>query len=131
MDSFITKLEEGGYFKGLPTEKAEGLRKVFEKQGWMGIFSDSHRFFPADAEDLAEGGVGEFIQDLEPFLTTQGVRLPEIQDDISGSSYTVHVGGVAHYIYDEREVDRDNPLDQSGLIWGLSMMRSFRIVDGL
>src|SRR4051794_8062345 len=106
MNSFITQLEEGGYFKGLPPGKVEALKKVFEQQGWMGIFSDSHRFFPADAEDLAEGGIGGFIQEVEPFLTSQGVRLPEIQDDISGSSYTVRVGGVAREIYGARDFER-------------------------
>ena len=127
----MLKLEEGGYFKGLPPAKVEALKQVFEQQGWMGIFHDSRRFFLADAENLAEGGLGPFIQEVEPFLTMQGVTLPEIQDDITGNSYTVRVGGVSHEIYDATEVERDNPCDQPGVIWALSMTRGFRIVDEL
>ncbi len=128
---FTTKLEDAGYFKGLPPEKAQTLKDYFDQKGWDGIFADSHRFFQADAEDLAEGGVGEFIRGLEPFLTAQGVRLPQIEDDASANGYVVRVGDAPHRIYGESEIERETSSEQPGLVWGLSMVRSFGIVNEL
>jgi hypothetical protein len=128
---FVSELEGLGYFKGLTGEKAQNLKRDFESNGWLAIFSDSHRLFMADAEDLAEGGIGQFIQNVEPFLATQGVKLPAIEDDISPDGYTVIVDGVAHEIYDAEELERDSSKDQGGLIWGLSMARGFSIIDRL
>ncbi|MGP8197868.1 MAG: hypothetical protein ACLQU4_00010 [Limisphaerales bacterium] len=129
--SLVNDLEERGYFKGLAIVKAQELKKEFETRGWSAIFSESHRFFHADAEDLAEGGIGSFIREVEPFLVAEGVRLPEIQDDRSEEGYVVRVGGAAHQIYDAAEFRRECSEKQWGLIWGLSMARGFQIVDQL
>jgi hypothetical protein len=128
---FVTKLEELGYFKGLAPDKAQVLKREFEQKGWLAIFSDSHRFFMADAEDLAEGGVGQFLREVSPFLASQGVTLPAIEDDRSeDGGYVVRVGSVAHQMYDAAELERDSG-DEGGLTWGLSTVRGFRIVDQL
>ena len=71
-DSFVFRLDELGYFKGLPEEQVQALKRDFEQKGWLGIFSESHRLYRADAEDLAEGGVGEFLREVEPSLAAQG-----------------------------------------------------------
>ena len=86
--SFVDELEERGYFKGLAPVKAQALKEEFELHGWPAIFSESHRFYNADAEDLAEGGIGSFIREVEPFLASEGVRMPEIQDDPLGEGYS-------------------------------------------
>jgi hypothetical protein len=130
-ESFVSRLEELGYFKGLDAEKAQKLKQDFEQKGWLGIFNDSHRLYFADAEDLAEGGVGDFIREVEPFLAAHGVKLPKIEEDASGTDYVVSVGGVARRIYDAAEMERDMTEEERGLVWGLSMARGFRIVDEL
>lgn len=127
---FVTELEELGYFNGLEPESAEALKEDFEQNGWVGIFSESHRFFMADAEDLAEGGVGHFLQAVSPFLALQGITLPEIEE-ISEEGYVVRVGGADYQIYDAEDLERDASGEESGLIWGLSMVHGFRIVDDL
>ena len=130
-DSFVTDLDAHGYFKGLAPEKAQVLRADFRKQGWTAIFSESHRFHHADAEDLAEGGICAFIREVEPFLTGQGVRLPELQDEVSDKGYSVRVGGISHKIYDAADLKRDTTGKELGIIWGLAMTRGFAIVDQL
>jgi hypothetical protein len=129
--SFATQLEEHGYFKGLTPEKAQTLKEDFGQQGWMAIFSESHRFSHADAEDLAEGGIGGFIRKVEPFLTAQGVKLPDIRDEVSERGYVVRVDEVSHKIYDASDLQRDTTGKEPGVIWGLAMTRGFAIVDHL
>jgi len=126
---FVTKLAELGYFRGLPPDQAQTLRRQFEQEGWPAIFSGSHRLFMADAEDLAEGGVGRFLQEVSPFLAAQKVTLPQIEDLLSEDGYAVRVGDVTHRMYDATELERDSSGKEAGLIWGLSTVRSFRIID--
>ena len=97
----------------------------------MAIFSESHRFYHADAADLAKGGICAFIREIEPFLTTQGVRLPELRDEVSEKGYVVRVGGVSHKIYDAADLQQDTTGKEPGIIWGLAMTRGFAIVDQL
>jgi hypothetical protein len=130
-DSFVTRLEEAGYFRGLEPNKADALKWEFAQQGWMGIFAESHRFFIADAEDLAEGGIGEFIRQVKPFLEEQGVKVPEIHEEYSENRYFLTVGKTTHRIWDASELNRDTSSEQLGLMWGLAMTRGFRIVDQL
>jgi hypothetical protein len=85
----------------------------------------------ADAEDLAEGGVGQFLREIAPFLATQKVTLPAIEDATSEDGYTVRVGGASYQIYDAEELERDSSGEEGGLIWGLSSVRGFRIADEL
>jgi len=130
-ESFVTELDAHDYFKSLAPEKAQALKADFRKQGWMAIFSESHRFHHADAEDLAEGGICTFIREIEPFLTAQGVRVPELQDEVSERGYIVRVGGTPHMIYNAADLQRDTTGKEPGVIWGLAMTRGFRIVDQL
>jgi hypothetical protein len=125
---FMIDLEKAAYFAGLPPDKAAVLKAYFVKHGWHGIFGDSHRYFFADAESLAEGGIGQFIHELEPFLSTQGVTLPKIEDEMTEGGYIVHVGGIPFKIYDASEM---NDSSRPGHFWALSMTRGFRIVNDL
>ncbi len=128
---FVTRLEELGYFRGLAADKAQALKQAFEQKGWLALFSESHRLFMADAEDLAEGGVGQFLQEVSPFLTAHGVTLPEIEDDLSEKGYVVRVDDVPHAMYNATELEWDSSGDEPGLTWGLATVRGFRIADEL
>lgn len=129
---FVAELEKAGYFTGLPADNVETLKAKFNQRGWLGIFEESHRFFAADAESLAEGGIGRFIKkDVEPFLTAQGVHIPEIVDEPSDHGYVVRVGGVPHEIYDSSESKNPSGKPMLGHDWGLSMTRGFKVVNEL
>ena len=130
-DSFLPSLENLGYFKDLDPHQTRSLKQIFATRGWLGIFGESHRLYAADAEDMAEGGIGAFIAKLERFLANQGVDLPEIEDQLSESGYAVRIGAERKQIYGEAEMGIELTGDRPGLIWGLSMVRGFRIVDEL
>lgn len=130
-ESFVVQLDAQGYFRGLAPEKVQVLKEDFRRKGWMAIFSESHRFYHADAEDLAEGGIGRFIREAQPFLSAQGIRIPDLQDEVSDQGYVVRVGGVPHKIYDAADLKRDTAGKEPGLIWGLAMARGFALVDQL
>jgi hypothetical protein len=64
--------------------------------------------FAGDSEDLAEGGVGEFLRELRPFLAARGVTLGEIEDRFSDDgNYSVRVGDAMHTIHDATAGERD------------------------
>lgn len=126
-DRFVSQLDAGGYFKDLSPTAAEALKGLFQKKGWAAIFSaDSPRLQNADAEDLAEGGVGKFIRRITPYLAAHGVHLPEIHDDFTEAGYTVLVGTTRYKIYDAAEVKGDEYST-----WGVAPARAFAIVDDL
>ena len=128
--AFLSELEDLGYFKHLNPEQHERRRRAFLEQGWNALFNGPpHRMNPADAEDLAKGGVGEFVTLIAPFLRAERVRLPVIRDDHSTNGYTVWAGEEPHVMYSREEMARDNIHDEPGLTWGLSVARSFKLVN--
>jgi hypothetical protein len=130
-DSFVAQLEKGGYFKGLPPEKEGALRQDFEKNGWNALFGELDRMYFADAEDLAEGGVGEFLRSVQPFLAAQGVVLPDIEDDANENGYALQVGGVTYQIYSAKEMRLDFSGHRRGLVgieWSACLQGRGRIV---
>ncbi|QMV40059.1 hypothetical protein [Cohnella cholangitidis] len=72
---------------------------------------------------MAEGGVGEFIEALKPFLATQNVQITEVNDDLVNMDYNVEINGKSYKIYSGDELDKD--------IWELSTIRAFGIVNKL
>ena len=129
--SFVAELDARGYFKSLAPEQAQALKSDFLEHGWLAVFSESHRLYHADAEDLAEGGISAFIRKVEPFLTAQDVRVPELRDEYTDKGYTVRVAGISYLIYDTEDLQRDTPGNEPDRIWGLAMTRGFEIIDQL
>ncbi|MHA3770833.1 hypothetical protein ACXR0O_04775 [Verrucomicrobiota bacterium sgz303538] len=129
--SLVAALAQHGFFDNAPRKMGETLRQDIHERGWPAIFEESHRLHFADAEDLAEGGVGEFLLRIRPFLTAQGVTFPEFEDEVAPDGYVIRIGETLYRIYDENEMGRDLTGGQPGLIWGLSMARAFGIVNDL
>jgi hypothetical protein len=75
------------------------------------------------------GGIGSFIEDVQPFLVAQGVQAPQIEEEPTGEDYVIRVGGVTHKIYDAAELQEDSAGNKPGHTWGLSMARGFKIVN--
>lgn len=124
-DEFVAQLEALGFFDYAPA--ANAARMQVSQNGWPGIFGDNGRTYFADAETLAEGGVGSFLEEIRPFLESQGVAFPDLEE-ISDEHYSVTVDGREHPIYTRRDLyDEDRP----GLIWGLATARGFAIVNDL
>jgi hypothetical protein len=70
----VEKLEQAGFFVHCAGD-VSSLKKRIVETGYV-FQDDLGRVFPADAEDLAEEGVLDFLAELSPFLARQGVHLP-------------------------------------------------------
>lgn len=125
---FVDRLEALGFFKYAASERIASLKLDFQQLGWACIFGESGRFFHADAEDLAEGGVGAFLERIGAFMQSQGVSI-SADDDFGDTSYWVAVNANRHKIYDSVEMQARG--EQPGLLWGLSGARTFAIVNRL
>jgi hypothetical protein len=129
---FVERLDELGYFRHLKPDQADGRRAAILREGWPALFSGPpHRLNPADAEDLAAGGVGEFLRLVRPFLAAEGVRLPELRDDHGAAGYVLHLGDTPTVIYAQPELRRDRSGEEPGLTWGLSAVRTFALINRL
>src|SRR5262249_17603323 len=126
---FVSHLEALGFFKYVPPATAESEKREFQRIGWAAVFGETGRLFHADHEDLAEGGVGDYLRRIEPFLRRQGGLLEQVEDDCGDHGYWVTVNGRRYTVYDAAELGRSE--EQLGLIWGLSGARAFAVVNEL
>jgi hypothetical protein len=85
--------------------------------------------FHADAEELAEGGIGEFLREIERFLAHQGVELEQLEDWADENGYVLSLNGNNHTIYDTEDLRRDEQRVVS--IWGLATARAFALINAL
>jgi len=85
-----------------------------------------------DPEDLAEGGVGEFLQDLREHLARRGVTIAQIEDIFNEerTRYEVKVDDDLHTIYDLEGADAD-AMESMSRLWGLAWARAFDLVNDL
>lgn len=84
------------------------------------------RIHDADAEDLSEGSIGEFLDRLRPFLRLQGVVEFTVSEEFEDNHYSVFVDGVQHVIYTEKELT-ESPDE----LWEVSSAKAFAIVNGM
>src|SRR5207249_2325793 len=94
IESLITELEAADYFKYADPQKVPGLKDEMRSRSYPFPFESGREFF-ADAEDLAEGGVGKFLNEIGSFLRRQGVQLGDVSDEMDeeGQGYWVTVNG--------------------------------------
>ena len=128
-DVLLGQLEAKQFLKyaGPNTEK---IRAEIREKGWPALFGDSGRVFGADGLTLAKGGVTKFIEKLRPFLEGQGVKMPELKDDLQQESYTVLVDGAPLPIWNKEDLARELGA-QPGITSGLAAARSFALVNKL
>lgn len=101
----LTDLDALGFFRYTKPEELEALQNAILKEGWSGVFGESGRLFFADAEDLTEGGVSDFLSEVTPFLEEQGVRVPPVEDDF-GESYVLMAGEEKIPIWTREEIPK-------------------------
>ncbi len=132
----LKKLKEMNYFKFVPSEKLSRaeesvLRDL--KKGCLSVGSDrydeedilgslDYRGYYADAEDLAEGGIGYFVETLKPILKQEGIEINSIENKSTGDVYDLVINGHTYNIYSE-----DNANDS----WRLAPKRLMEIINTL
>ena len=123
--TFVDRLDQLGFFKYIDSAQREDAKR----QGAAAIYGETGRLFHADAESLAEGGVGDFLREMEPFLRKQGVTISQIEDQFRDYDYSVTINGMDYIIYSADELELHGQRVVS--IWGLATVRSFAIVNEL
>ncbi|MBX7187208.1 MAG: hypothetical protein K1Y01_18850 [Vicinamibacteria bacterium] len=125
----LRQLEEKQFLK-YAGPNADRMRAEIKDKGWPAIFGDSGRVYGADGLTLAKGGVSKFIEKLRPFLEAQGVKIPELKDDLKQESYSLIVDGTPLPIWTKDDLTRELGA-QPGITGGLAAARSFALVNKL
>jgi hypothetical protein len=120
-----SRLEQLGFFAYADAARLDHVRREVERDPSSGVFSlDTRRFFFADAEDLAEGGVDELLRELEPVLREAGVPALTVEEALVEDHYDVTVNGRRYPILSEPEI-------MSNQIWGYAAARTAMLVNDL
>lgn len=83
--------------------------------------------FAVDAEELAEGGVAAFLEEVRPFLEGQGVNVPPLVDHLT-VEYTLLAGEDQLPIWTRDDFNRDLG-SEPGRLWGVSSTRTVQILN--
>ena len=125
----LRQLEEKQFLK-YAGANADKMRAEIKAKGWPALFGDSGRVFGADSLSLAKGGVSKFIERVRPFLEGQGVKVPELKDDVKQESYTLFVDGAPLPIWTREDLAHELG-NQPGITSGIASARSFALVNKL
>jgi hypothetical protein len=111
----VSRLDELGFFEYTDRSQLAQVRKQIARDPDAGVFSpDTHRFFFADAEDLAEGGVDELLRELEPTLRRAGVTALSLDENFAEDHYDVVVNGKRYLILSAEQIESDHIWDYAG-----------------
>ncbi|MFG2944180.1 hypothetical protein [Streptomyces adustus] len=88
----------------------------------FGVLTEHVEFF-ADGEDLAEGGVEEFLRTLAPALARCGVAL-EVETIRDTDDYTVSINGIRYVLLKPEDLEH-------GDSWVLATVRPLAVVNRL
>lgn len=116
--------ESLGFYQYVAPEQIDELKQEALATGYIFGWEGTARDFDADAENLAEGGVQEFLTKIAPFLTTQGVQIDSIDEHFTDTGYRITIKGREYELYSEAERASAN-------IWELTTTRAFGIVNTL
>jgi hypothetical protein len=124
------QLDHVGYFELAEDPVAE--RAEIERQGWTGIFSGDGHIFHADGEDLAEGGVGGFIEDLGPFFHKLGITPPEVIDHyptMDDEDYMITVDGKPRIVWEDKDLKAEADGVSSVSTLGIAQARTADLLN--
>lgn len=124
------ELAEAGLWAHLPPDVGEAEQRAVAA-GDCPLYTDHLRatVFDLDGEDLAEGGVEEFLLRISPELERRGLPLeidtnPDNIDPADEASYLIGINGVICVILTEEE-------DASPYAWYLAAVRPLMVVNDL
>jgi hypothetical protein len=92
------------------------------------ISPPDRRIYLADAESLAEQGVCDFLRQIAPILSLEGVQLQSLYDEADWDEqgryiYDIAVNGIRHRIFDEPQGEKN--------AWCLAHKRTVEVVNTL
>lgn len=133
-DALIAQLLESGFFRYASTKDSRDLQTALA-DGNLWVIYDAERlkrFYPADAEDLAEIGIKRYLDEVSPYLRTQAV--PEFtieEDDGGGDWYTITIDGKVFTVWNEADIEHEFNHERVGLSWGKASYTTFCILNML
>ncbi|MES2983869.1 MAG: hypothetical protein V4735_01625 [Pseudomonadota bacterium] len=131
--SLTEQLDQAGFFRHAdPQEKARLVEAFANGNPWLMMDEALGRHFTADAEALAELGIGQFLREVQPYFDTQSVRTPDIVEDEGGADYySVTVNHKRFEIWDEHDVEQETEHEKHGLIWLKASLATTHILNFL
>lgn len=126
-EDLLAQLEALGFFRHTSPDRLKPARHAILRDGWPGIFSEGGRVFAVDAEELADGGVAAFLEEVRPFLEGQGVNVPPLVDHLT-VEYTLLAGEDHLPIWTRDDFNRDLG-SEPGRLWGVSSTRTVQILN--
>lgn len=117
----LDELDRLGFYRYCTPADVAAARARALADGYL-FETETCRTFFADAEAIAEGGVGDFVDEVRPFLDRAGIDVPRIVEVATEPDYVVRVGDVDHTIYEAAQAD-------SAYLWALAQARAMRIVN--
>ena len=121
MNSMLIELEALGFYKHTGQQLVEELKEKSIKAGYL-FWDETGRIYGTDAEDLAEGFIGEFFDEIAPFLIKEGVTIETYEQSHTGDIYEIIVNHKKFIIWNEDIDDHLNP-------WELATNRTFSVVN--
>jgi len=116
-----------GFYRYASPEQIPDLKHEARATGYVFGGEEVARDYDADAEDLAEGGVQDFLDRIRPFLVAQGVQITTIGQDLSDTGYTITINGRVYALYTEEELTPGGMAE----LWELTTTRTFALVNRL
>jgi hypothetical protein len=132
-DRAVERLIGMGYFKLLPDsecgvarqELVASLSYGYLETEWIeDCVSREKRIYPADSEELAEGGMGEIILLMRDVLAHDGVQVHSVEDDFQDDRYDVVIDGRRYPVH-------DTAILATWGSWTIAAKRLLEIVNGL
>jgi len=107
MNELIAELERLGFYGYTPPEQIDAAKTDAVRTGHL-FAGSTNRDFMADAEDLAEGGVLECLEQCRPFLDRQGLHIESAREEIGeDDGYSVWINDERFWMYTEEELGPD------------------------
>jgi hypothetical protein len=124
-EQLAAALEQAGYLSDLDGEARAAVRRAIVQDGFAGALDHPKRLAFADIEELAEGGVGDWLRgEIAPLLQARGIELPQVADHFPENAtepYSVSIGGQRRVIW-----QIDDPSAQA-----IATIAAFQIVNDL
>lgn len=122
--SLISELDRSDFYKYMEPIKVERAQARVARTGDPFDFS-TRRVYDIDAEELAEGGIADFFDDVRSFFTLAGIGPIGVKQNFTEAAYGLYVNDREYEIYTQSEMEREENL------WLLVAQRTFSILDEL
>ena len=132
----IQNLKDKGYFKYVPSTELphvlEQAAKNLKEKSLIG-FSDNpmkdpqyldYRMYDADAENLAEGDIGELLRKTKTVLENAGVEFSSVIDEITSNKYDLLIDNKRYSIFTGETINSPDS-------WEIAFLRLLEIINEL